>query len=223
MSGLVLALVLAAAVDPPASRPPPAQESTKAPDAPAAPKPAASSATPPKPAAPSMDFDLLEEPSAAAKAKAPDTAVLEAQIRRRRIMLQLHQALGLATLAGLAATEVVGQLNFNDKYRAGGDTGRYQALHLGLATGTSVLFAAVGLLGVFAPEPFEKHMRLDTATVHKALVAGATAGMLTQVVLGVFTHSRDGHLDQPGLATAHQIVGYTTLGLLGAGAAVLFF
>ena len=203
---LLLALLLSAAV-PATAAPTPAQ-----------PPPAAQ-----KPAAPSMDFDLLEEPSAAEKAAAPDPAILEGKIRTRRTMLQIHQALGIATLAGLAATEVVGQLNFNDKYRAGGDTGRYQTLHLGLAAGTTVLFATVALLGVFAPEPFEKHMRLDTATVHKAFMAAATAGMLTEVVLGFVTRSREGHLDQPGLATAHQIVGYATLGCMGAGAAVLFF
>src|SRR5205085_9424852 len=68
----------------------------------------------------------------------------------------LHQFLGLATWAGLAATEVVGQLDLNDKYRGGGDTGRYQTLHLSLALSTTALFSAVGLLGVFAPVPFEK-------------------------------------------------------------------
>jgi hypothetical protein len=171
---------------------------------------------------PDMDFDLLE-PSPAAEAPRLVDPALEKAIATRRTMLTLHQGLGLATLTTLAATVVVGQLHFNDRYRGGGDTGRYDAWHTGLVIGTSSLFAGTGLLGLFAPTPFKKELRLDTITLHKIFVSLATAGMLTQVVLGLVTGANEGRLSQVNLATAHQVVGYATLGAVGAGALMIVF
>lgn len=171
---------------------------------------------------PDMDFDLLEPSPAAETPRLVDPA-LEKAIATRRTMLTLHQGLGLATLTTLAATVVVGQLHFNDRYRGGGDTGRYDAWHAGLVIGTSSLFAGTGLLGLFAPTPFKKELRLDTITLHKLFVSLATAGMLTQVVLGLVTGANEGKLSQVNLATAHQVVGYATLGAVGAGALMIVF
>jgi hypothetical protein len=171
---------------------------------------------------PGMDFDLLE-PSPAAEAPRLVDPALERAIATRRTMLTIHQGLGLATLTTLAATIVVGQLHFNDRYRGGGDTGRYDGWHTGLVIGSSSLFAGTGLLGLFAPTPFKKELRLDTITLHKIFVSLATAGMLTQVVLGLVTGSQEGKLSQVDLATAHQVVGYATLGAVGAGALMIVF
>ncbi|AKI98550.1 hypothetical protein ATI61_12252 [Archangium gephyra] len=169
-----------------------------------------------------MDFDLLEPSPAAESPRLVDPA-LEKAIATRRTMLTVHQGLGLATLTTLAATIVVGQLHFNDRYRGGGDTGRFDAWHTGLVIGSSSLFAGTGLLGLFAPTPFKKELRLDTITLHKIFVSLATAGMLTQVVLGLVTGSQEGKLSQVDLATAHQVVGYATLGAVGAGALMIVF
>ncbi|HYO53666.1 hypothetical protein [Archangium sp.] len=171
---------------------------------------------------PSMDFDLLE-PSPAAESPRLVDPELERSIARRRTMLTLHQGMGLATLAGLAATVVVGQLHFDDRYRGGGDTGRYDGWHTGLVIGTTTLFAGTGLLGLLAPTPFKKELRWDTITFHKLFVSLATAGMLTQVVLGLVTASREGQLSQVDLAKAHQVIGYATLGAVGAGALMIVF
>lgn len=169
-----------------------------------------------------MDFELLE-PSTAAETPQLVDPKLEKAIAQRRTMLTLHQGLGLATLTTLAATVVVGQLHFNDRYRGGGDTGRYNPWHTGLVIGTSSLFAGTGLLGLLAPTPFKKELRLDTITLHKIFVSLATAGMLTQVVLGIVTGNQEGKLSQVDLATAHQVVGYATLGAVGAGALMIVF
>ncbi|WP_375769044.1 hypothetical protein NR798_46495 [Archangium gephyra] len=171
---------------------------------------------------PDMDFDLLEPSPAAETPKLVDPE-LEKAIAARRTMLTLHQGLGLATLTTLAATVVVGQLHFNDRYRGGGDTHRFDAWHTGLVIGSSTLFTSTGLLGLFAPTPFKKELRLDTITLHKLFVSLATAGMLTQVVLGIVTGNHEGKLSQVDLVTAHQVVGYATLGAVGAGALMIVF
>lgn len=170
----------------------------------------------------SLDFDLLEPADAAAAAQVdPD---LERRIGRRRTMLKLHQGLGFAMAAGLVGTTVVGQLQFNDSFRGGGDDRNLLGLHRGLAIGTSALFATVGLLGVLAPEPFEKEkLQWDTITVHKMFMALATVGMVAQIILGIMATDRFGRLSETDMATAHQISGYVTLGAVSAGVFTLFF
>jgi hypothetical protein len=167
-----------------------------------------------------LDFDLFNDGAASTQRN----EALEEKVRQRRMMLDWHQRLGFGTLAGLALTEVVGQLQLHDKYRGGGGSERFEALHLGLALTTTALYTSVALLGVFAPEPFEKRKTgFDTATLHKILMTIATVGMLTQVGLGIYTNAREGELDQRHFASAHQIIGYATLGSVTLGAVVLLF
>ncbi|MFP2924602.1 hypothetical protein ACLESO_05175 [Pyxidicoccus sp. 3LG] len=169
----------------------------------------------------SMDFDLLE-PLETAQAAQVDPE-LEKRISRRRTMLKLHQGLGFALVGGLAATTVVGQLQFNDSFRGGGDDRNLLGLHRGLAIGTSAIFATVGMLGLLAPEPFEKEFKWDTVTFHKIFMTLATVGMLAQVILGIMATNRYGRLSERDMATAHQVVGFTTMGAVTAGVLTLFF
>ncbi|MBZ4419204.1 hypothetical protein [Myxococcus sp. RHSTA-1-4] len=169
----------------------------------------------------SLDFDLLE-PLETAEAAQVDPE-LEKKIGRRRTMLKLHQGLGFAMTAGLVTTTVVGQLQFNDSFRGGGDDRNLLGLHRGLAIGTAALFASVGMLGVLAPEPFEKEFQWDTITFHKIFMSIATVGMVAQVILGIMSTNRYGRLSERDLATAHQVVGYTTMGAVTAGVLSLFF
>lgn len=202
---------------------PPQSTGTQAPPAEAKPAQTPPSDAPVKQSEePSMDFDLLEPSQTAESPRLVDPA-MERAIARRRTMLTLHQALGLTMAATLTATIIVGQLNLNDVYRGGGDTGRYKGWHTGLVIASSSLFAGTGLLGVLAPTPFKKPLRLDTITLHKMFMSLATAGMLTQVVLGIVTANAEGQLRQVNLVTAHQVIGYATLGAVGAGALMIVF
>ena len=142
---------------------------------------------PPKTKPVDDDFNLLTPE------KKPDAAALAAQaqiqneVRLRRTLLRLHQVGGFATLATMSATVVLGQLNYLDKYGGGGDFGTYRTPHRLVAYTAAGVFAATGLLSVVAPNPFEKPLRLDTATLHKASMIVATAGMATQIILGIAT------------------------------------
>jgi hypothetical protein len=190
--------------------------------------PSPSAAAPPAaaPAKPdSLDFDLLDkgvpaavDPAAAAKAEA-----LRRKTHTRRLMLQLHQGLGFAMLAAMAATVVIGHLEYVDKYGGGPDDGRYNAAHEGLAIATTALFATVGALGLFAPNPYPKPIRFDTALVHKTSMILATAGMLAQIIMGPIVAAREGKLDQPTLAAAHLGLGYATLGFTTIGVVAYVF
>ena len=178
---------------------------------------------PPKTKPPDDDFNLLapeKKPDAAALAR---QARIQSEVNRRRTLLRLHQIGGYATLATMTATVVLGQLNYIDKYGGGGDIGTYRTPHTLVAYTAAGVFAATGILSVLAPNPFEKPLRLDTATLHKATMIVATAGMATQIVLGILTAGKEGTLAQRNFAVAHQIVGYTTLAATAAGFLVLTF
>jgi hypothetical protein len=175
---------------------------------------------PAPPSATDLNFNLLEEPP---KEAPPGSAQLAQKVAERRQMLRLHQILGLTTLGLLAATDVVGQLNLDDKYGGGGGTNKYELLHIGLATTTLGLFTAVGMLGLFAPTPYEKTFHWDTATFHRMFMLLSTAGMVAQVVLGILMSTEQGNINQRDFATWHQVTGYATLGSMAAGASILVF
>jgi hypothetical protein len=184
------------------------------------PKAPSKSKPPPKPPPPSDDFELLPQE---AKPDAAAAAELERQLEKRRTMLHYHQIGGIVTVTALTGTVILGQLDYNDKYGGGGDTGKYHLWHRWLGFATAAIFAGTASLAVFAPVPIPKEPRLDTATMHKILMTTAAAGMLTQIVLGIVTASKEGSASQRDFALAHQIIGYATFGATVAGVTVLAF
>jgi cytochrome b561 len=180
-----------------------------------------------------LDFDFFGEkpvgtgPSLSASTN-PEAAVsgIEQKAQTRRWMLKTHQTLGLATWALMAATVTLGQLNYNQLYGGGGGSPKWQTPHQILVLSTSLTFAASAAFAIFAPTPYKRPMQLDTGLLHRIAVIGATLGMVTEGVLGIWT-SRQANAGNPNnlrtIARAHQIVGYSTFGLLSiAGAAWVF-
>ncbi len=141
-------------------------------------------------------------------------------------MLKTHQLLGITTWAVMVATVTVGQLNYNQLYGGGGGSTKYWLWHRNLVITTSALFAATATFALLAPTPYPKPLRFDPGLVHRIAVIAASAGMVTQIVLGIWTNRQAQKGNPHGLrdmARAHQITGYTTLGFLTiAGAAWLF-
>ena len=131
---------------------------------------------------------------------------------------------GLSTLTLMAATVIFGQLQYSDQIGANAaNTARYEGAHEILATVTLVGFAGTGALALFAPVPYPRPQRFDTTFVHKLCMAGAALGMMTELGLGLYTASHTGFSDQQTLAAVHEVIGYSTFGLLGIGAAAFVF
>ena len=155
------------------------------------------------------DFDLLAPAPVLTAAQLAQAQELEKKLATRRTMLGLHQLAGFVNLAGVTAAVVFGQLNYTDKYGGGGDTEKWHTAHQITAYGSAAVFAATGLLALFAPSPIDQPLRLSTATVHKTCMAVATAAMVGEVVLGILTSRKQGSISQRDYALAHQIIGYT--------------
>jgi hypothetical protein len=207
------------------------QKPTPSPD----PPPAPSTDSAPKDSSDALDFDFFGQEQAASAGPAatgegsrlhlddPDVA---AAVRTRRWMLTTHQTLGITTWALMAATTVVGQLNYHELYGGGGGSLKYQSPHRWLALSTGVAFVTTAGFSIFAPSPYAKPLRLDTGLLHRIAVLGATAGMVTQAVLGWIT-ARQAEAGNPNhlrtYARTHQVVGYTTLAFLSVAGAVWLF
>lgn len=170
---------------------------------------------------PPPGLELLIDEKAPLPARDP---AFEELVQRRRTLLSVHQAVGLATWGLLATTVVVGQLNYNDLYgRNAAYTQRYRETHVALAGATTASFAFTGILALAAPEPYPKRVRLDTATVHKVSMGLTALGFVGQIALGYLTHNSPNFVDQRRLAQTHQALGYATLGTMTIGAVTLVF
>ena len=162
------------------------------------------------------DIDLLGPPKAA-------RPVDEDEIRRRRSMLPLHQAVGLGMFAIELANTAIGQLNWSDKFAAGPNTGKYVLAHQITGYATLVAFAGSGLLAVFAPTPLPKSEGFDRTSLHRLSMGVATLGMAAEAVLGIWTRTREGYLNQPDFATAHLVIGYVTFAAVSLGVGAIVF
>ena len=176
------------------------------------------------PAPDNLNFDLFEgdKKPAADPLAASKLAALEESVKSRRRMLTLHQAIGFSTLGLLAATLVLGQLAFDDKY-GGNDTGRWLPYHTVASYTTVAAFLVTGLLAIRAPDPYPKPIKADPALLHKLSMLAATAGMVAQIILGPLAGELEGSLDQRHVAIAHLAIGYATFAFMAVGTLAYVF
>lgn len=140
----------------------------------------------------------------------------------RRSRLTLHQALGLAALGGLALTGVAGLAYYQQRYLAGEPASSLAGLstaHLALATATGGAYLSAAALALSAPGPELEPAQasgIDSIWIHRSLAVLHAAGMGSTIALGLVAARSD-----PAFTEAHRILGFTTLGLMAASAAVL--
>jgi len=196
----------------------PAAEAPAAVPAPAATAPATTAAS--ESGQPDLGFDLLGPQDTGPKPAVVD----EERVKLRRKMLTYHPLLGLGLLVCETATIVVGQLNYSDRFGGGPSSGRYERAHLLLAGGTALLFVGTGLLALLAPNPLDKpHQGFDRVLLHKLAMLTATAGMVSEIVLGIYTTRREGYLNQASFARVHLAIGYATLAATYVGVGSIVF
>jgi hypothetical protein len=199
-------------------------------EAPAPPAIPAEGSSVPAGDAKNLDFDFFanEQDASPKDGSAPNRDAVEvaAKAATRRWMLKTHQTLGLVTWALMAATVTVGQLNYHQLYGGGGGSNRWQGTHKALVITTSLAFAGTGAFAIFAPRPYARPLKFDTGLVHRIAVAGAALGMVSEIVLGLTTKRRADAGNSRALKTlalTHQIIGYSTFGLLTVAATVWVF
>lgn len=170
-----------------------------------------------QPSSPSLDFDLLGD--------APKPAVVaeDPSLRTRRTMLNLHQGVGLGLMGLQLASTVTGQLNYNDKFGVD-NSGKYKLTHQIFTYSNLAAFAVTGSIALFAPSAKgPKTPGFGRTTLHKLGMGIATAGMITQGLLGIQTARREGYLDKERYGDAHLAVGYVTLAAMSVAVGAIVF
>jgi hypothetical protein len=230
--GVLLAPMASRAEESPAAdAEPPAAESQAASvpvTPPSGPLPGAVSTPAPSDKPAGLDFEFFgpEDATSSATDSADKIANASALSQKRRHRLETHQLLGLTTWAFMAASCIIGQLNYNDLYGGGSGRGSYMMPHRLLVYSTAGLFTATGIYVLLAPQPYKKPLKFDTGLIHRVAAIGATAGMVAEVVLGFIT-ARTADSGNPSgisqMAKIHDVVGWTTFGFMTvAGTAWLF-
>ena len=120
--------------------------------------------------------------------------------------------------------EALGALNYYDLFGGGGYTNRYSTAHEVSSLAASVLFAGNLSIALFAPNPYPKTLRFGFGDGPSDLhVQCSAAGIVTEIVLGFFSATRAGQLDQRDFARAHLVIGTTTTAFVYAGALAYVF
>ena len=129
-------------------------------------------------------------------------------------MLKLHQQFSLITMIPLAATVILGSF-------AGGKatSSTDRVVHASLGGVTVVLYGTTAYYALFAPKVSDAPTR-GNIRLHKALAWVHGAGMILTPILGEMAYQQKSQGEKVhGIASAHGVVGITTL--IAYGAAIL--
>ena len=187
----------------------------------------------------------------AAPAKKASDDDYNAQIKRRNSLIKIHRPLGMATWAAMTITEVLGFIQYYNKYgffaseasnpcvKGSAVFGQGQCtnpiIHLTAASVTTALYAATFTVSLMMPDPDDlangKGEFASTLRMHKFLRWVHFGGMVTQIVLGLLiAHSSIIGLNRAhdyktlqALATVHLGTGLVTYGALTWAGALMTF
>jgi len=135
----------------------------------------------------------------------------ERELKLRRTMLASHQALGLATLAGMVAQGVVGSKLYDNDYDL------LQA-HKTLATVVNIGYFSTATLSLFAPpKMIDERRGISSMKIHKALAIVHFSGMIATNVLAQSISSN------PDLRPYHRAAAFTAFGAYAASVIVIKF
>jgi hypothetical protein len=147
------------------------------------------------------------------------TAKDQARLDRRSHMLQIHQRLGLITLAPLVATLVTGGGAKGGRNSTASSSATGRELHAALGATTAGLYLTTASFAIFAPKVPGTKTR-GPILVHKALAFIHGPGMILTPILGAMAYDQRSKGEKVhGIASAHGTVAAITG--IAYGAAIL--
>lgn len=145
----------------------------------------------------------------------------QARLNRRTRMLQIHQKLGLVTVAALIAAIATSSGAKGPHGTPGSSTGR--DLHMALGTTTAGLYAATAYFALAAPRMKGVQVR-GPIRLHKAMVWIHGPGMIMTAVLGAMAYSQLNKGERVhGIAKYHQAAALVTAAALGTAVFAVSF
>jgi len=147
------------------------------------------------------------------------TAQDQARLDRRSHMLQIHQRLGLITLAPLVATLITGSGAKGNRNSTAGSSASGRELHAAMGGTTAGLYLTTAAFAIFAPKVPNTKTR-GPILVHKALAFIHGPGMILTPILGAMAYNQRAAGEKVhGIASAHGAVAAITG--IAYGAAIL--
>ena len=138
------------------------------------------------------------------------TAQDQARLDRRSHMLQIHQRLGLITLAPLIATLITGSGAKGNRNSTASSSASGRELHAALGGTTAGLYLTTAAFAIFAPKVPNTKTR-GPILVHKALAFIHGPGMILTPILGAMAYNQRAAGEKVhGIASAHGAVAAIT-------------
>ncbi len=145
----------------------------------------------------------------------------QARLNRRTRMLQIHQKLGLVTVAALIAAIATSSGAKGPHGTPGSPSGRN--LHMALGATTAGLYAATAYFALAAPRMKGVQVR-GPIRLHKAMVWIHGPGMIMTAVLGEMAYSQLNKGERVhGIAKYHQTAALVTAAALGTAVFAITF
>lgn len=136
------------------------------------------------------------------------------ELKVRRTMFKIHQAMGLLTAAGMLAQGFLGAKLYT---ATGDDYTRIRRVHEATAKGINIAYGTTALMAFTAPPGMINRKGISNIKVHKYLSFVHLTGMITTNVLAHKT------TENYKLKPYHRAAAYTTFGAYFAAMAVLKF
>jgi hypothetical protein len=140
----------------------------------------------------------------------------ESELKARRNMFRIHQAVGLATAVGMLAQGIVG----SRLYKPGNYTDRLKNTHEGIGTGINIGYITTALMSFAAPPPMVNRKKFDNIKLHKILSYVHLSGMIATNVL---SQQIDGSSNPANIKKWHRTAAFTTFGAYTAAIATIKF
>lgn len=128
----------------------------------------------------------------------------EKELKIRRTMFRVHQAVGIATALGMAAQGYVGSRIYNPNTY----TTQMKNIHEGLATGVNIGYATTAVMAFASPPPMISRKKFDSIKLHRYLSYIHLSGMIATNLLAENSNSK-----------LHRAVAFTTFGAYAAAIA----
>ncbi len=200
----------------------------------------------------SLDPGVLAQASASTSAtdEAEEDRRYTEQVRQRRELGQIHRALGIATWVSMTATVLLGFVQYYNLYGIGAGQDQNPCATGGAVFGqdqcygipwphrisaitTTALYATTFTISLLLPDPNQVSQGpgayADHLRIHQALRWVHLAGMLAQAFMGIgltsglFGDRANDYSTLQTVAAIHQVIGWTTWGVLTAAGAIMLF
>lgn len=158
---------------------------------------------------------------------------IQARLKVRRQLLDVHQALSFVAAGSIIATDVVGM--FNHEALDNGSPIRSEldgslVLHRALVATTLTTYLGAGITAWAAPAAYRNaqveraakdSLKADSGDLHVALSVAHAIGMGTMLATGAIMANVAKGETWDGILTVHTISGFTTAGLIIASGIVI--